>query len=447
MDVSELRGLIAAEFSKAQAIHDAASEENREPSDEEVERLDEHNDKIEAYQAELERKEKLRASIERTERAKARLRNEPGKKARPERSVVEHVRESVADDPTAGFDSLGEFAQAVFHAGTNTGMDSRLAIHAAASGMSQGVAADGGFAVPPAYSNTIWSEASVDNGVNLMSLCRRYPVTGASLTFAANAETSRADGSRYGGVQGYWLCEAAQKTSSNPTLRQVKLEPEELAVLVYATDKLLKNNTMALEAYLQEAATEEIQFKVNDAIINGTGAGMPQGIMNSGCLITASAEGGQPATTFVAENVLAMWARLHPRARRNAVWFINQDVEPQLHKMYLPTGGGGSLVYTPAGGVSGAPYATLMGRPVREIEFAQTLGTTGDVILADLGFYALGTRGGIEAATSIHLRFDYNETCFRFVFAIDGQSFLASAITPKNGTNTVSPFVVLETRS
>ena len=38
----------------------------------------------------------------------------------------------------------------------------------------------------------------------------------------------------------------------------------------------------------------------------------------------------------------------------------------------------------PPGGLSGQPYGTLLGRPVIPIEQCSTLGTVGDIILADL---------------------------------------------------------------
>ncbi len=81
-------------------------------------------------------------------------------------------------------------------------------------------------------------------------------------------------------------------------------------------------------------------------------------------------------------------------------------------------------------------------------EYNATLGTVGDIILADMGSYVTGTRGGVSSAASIHLKFDYLETAFRFVYEMDGQTWLASAITPyKGGSNTLSPFVALATRA
>ena len=51
--------------------------------------------------------------------------------------------------------------------------------------------------------------------------------------------------------------------------------------------------------------------------------------------------------------------------------------------------------------------------------------------------------GGLKVDSSMHIRFDYDETAFRFVMRYDGQPSWKSALTPKRGSNTLSPFVVL----
>jgi len=90
-----------------------------------------------------------------------------------------------------------------------------------------------------------------------------------------------------------------------------------------------------------------------------------------------------------------------------------------------------------------------MGRPLILTEKAQALGTQGDIGLADFSQYYIGQKagGGLKTATSIHLRFDYDEVAFRFVMRYDGQPGWLSALTPRRGSNTLSPFVVLATRS
>ena len=65
-------------------------------------------------------------------------------------------------------------------------------------------------------------------------------------------------------------------------------------------------------------------------MINGTGAGQPLGLLNADATISVAKETGQAAATVLSENIFGMWARLHAPRRQNAVWLINQEIEPQL---------------------------------------------------------------------------------------------------------------------
>jgi hypothetical protein len=74
------------------------------------------------------------------------------------------------------------------------------------------------------------------------------------------------------------------------------------------------------------------------------------------------------------------------------------------------------------------------------------LGDCGDLAFLDLSRYLLATKGGLQTAQSIHVRFLQDESVLRFINRIDGQPDLASAITPAYGTATVSPFVTIAAR-
>jgi HK97 family phage major capsid protein len=103
----------------------------------------------------------------------------------------------------------------------------------------------------------------------------------------------------------------------------------------------------------------------------------------------------------------------------------------------------------PAGGLSGAPYATMFGRPVLAAEQCQALGTKGDIIFADLNNgYVLAEKGGIKSDMSIHVRFVNDESVFRFVLRVDGQPVRATPLTPYKGgaSNSLSHFVTLDAR-
>ena len=70
-----------------------------------------------------------------------------------------------------------------------------------------------------------------------------------------------------------------------------------------------------------------------------------------------------------------------------------------------------------------------------------------DIILADLSQYQMIQKGGVQAASSIHVQFLTDETAYRFVYRVDGQPAWHDTLTPHKGSSPVSPFVALATRA
>ena len=448
MNLEQLRAFLAAKQTDLAALVAKAKSENRDFNEEETAKANALGSEINDTKAKIASKEAAIAAF-----ANASALSTPSPvpvshaPALPtgERALSTSVRERVSDDPRNGFKSLGEFATIVKSASAGNMSDERLRIMSAASGMNESQGADGGFLVPQEFATQIWDGGGMNDANSLLQECDVIPVTGSGITIPANAETSRVNDSRVGGMKGRWMDEAAQLTSGRPKFRNLSLTPKKLGVLVYATDELLAD-AQALSAYITKAAGEEINFCVGDAIINGNGAGKPLGVLNSGAYVTVSKESGQAADTLLAENVFKMFARIHPRFRSQAKWYLNQDVIPYLPLLKI----GDTPIYV-APGVGAAQNldtGLLLGRPVVELEYSKTLGDLGDVIFgAFKGYAAAIKRGeGVQAAASIHLRFDYGETAFRFTFRVDGQPYLKTPITPANGTNTVGHFVVLEAR-
>lgn len=327
--------------------------------------------------------------------------------------------------------TAGEFFQAVKMAGMYPGQEEPRLSAFKATGLNEAQPSQGGYLLPPQIASGIfqsmWGVGSVLSHFNPIR------VSGNSLTINAIDETSRADGSRMGGVQGYWLAEAAQKTASKPKFRQIELKLKKVAALCYATDELLADAT-ALESWIANEVPAELRFKVEDAIINGDGVGKPLGILKSGSLVSATRTDDNEIDAY---DIGRMWARRLP-GFNDYIWLVNPAVFPQLLNMTI----GQMPVFAPSVRAD-VPYGTLLGRPVIENEYCQKLGDVGDILLASPSAYALITKGGVEAASSIHVKFDYDETCFRFVYRVDGAPYFNAAVTAFDGTNTVSPFVAL----
>jgi HK97 family phage major capsid protein len=416
--------------------------ENRDPVEAELTLQNEIIDTVREYQNIIntkERQERMSAELERP----AEPLTKPGPRSN-EGSRIE-VREQDR------FKSFGEQMATVMQAGVPGGeIDPRLRniMAAEGSGLSESVPSDGGFLIQQDFSNELLQDVFA-TGV-LASRCRRQPISGNANGMKINGvdETSRAS-TRYGGIVGYWEDEADEKTKSKPKFRKIELNLKKLIGLCYATDDLL-DDAPGLESFIRDAFVGEFGFLLDDAIVNGSGAGQPLGILGAGCLVSQAKETGQKADTIVAENIVKMYSRRFAGQTSNYIWLYNQTIEPQLFTMSLSVGTGGIPIYMPPGGLSDAPYGRLMGLPAIAIEQASALGDLGDLIFANLpNGYVLAEKGGIQSDMSIHVRFIYDESVFRFVMRVDGQPVRASVLTPYKGgsTATQSHFIGLAERA
>ncbi len=335
--------------------------------------------------------------------------------------------------------ALGEFAMAVKHAMTGQQADPRL--FAAATGMGTAIPSDGGFAVPMEIAAGI--ERDMYTQGELLSRVDARTISGDSIAYQVIDETSRAT-TRAGGVLGYWVDQGTAPTASQPKLARIELKLRKVGALGYMTDELV-NDAAGLGGELEAMFGEELTFQVEDAITEGSGAGQPLGYLVAPCILSIAKETGQAAASIVVSNLSKMWARLPSRSKKNSVWLINTDCNPQLDLLSIPAGTAAlepRFVNYDSTGV-----LTIKGRPVVETEFQATVGTVGDIALVDLSRYRLIRKGGVEQASSIHVLFASGQQTFRAFYRCDGQPVPRSVVTPFKGSATQSPFIVLATRS
>ena len=409
---------------KAMAVLNKAEAEDRFLTEDEQKEIDGYESEIRSWDESITRAERMLA-IEPEERG---VTEKPEAKPAPQKPEEKR------------FATLGEQLLAAYRAAMPGGhTDERLSTRAA-SGLNESTPSDGGFLVQQDFVTELLKR-TYETGI-LASKVKKIPISTNANGLKINAvdEDSRANGSRWGGVQTFWEAEADEHTGSKPKFRQMELSLKKLTGLCYATDELLQD-AAALEAVIRQAFAEEFGFKMDDAILSGSGEGEPLGILNSGALVKVEKEKDQKDTITV-ENLIKMWNRLWSKSRANAVWYINQEIEPFLYTLKL----GDKPVYIPAGGISEKPYGTIFGRPVVPLEQCSAAGEVGDIILADVGQYLLIDKGGIKAASSIHVRFLYDENVFRFIYRVDGKPIWNKPLAPYKGNATVSPFITLDKR-
>jgi HK97 family phage major capsid protein len=346
------------------------------------------------------------------------------------------------------FRNLGEQLRAVYDAEVNHSVDERLRqlnAESRAQGNSEGVGADGGFAV-----QTDFAGAMLDSAISageILSRVDTYDISsGSNSAEWVEIDESDVSSTVYGGVQVYWQAEAKTVAASKPTLRPVKLDLQKLLGFAYATDELMQDTTFMSQLY-SRAFELAIQRTLENDIFTGIGVGRPLGIYKSGALVKVAKEANQIADSLVFENIVHMWGRMLASSRKNSVWCMNPDVEEILPLLHLPVGTGGMPVFLPPSGASSSPYSTLYGRPIVPLDYCSAIGDEGDIALIDPKYYQLIRKGGTQTATSIHVAFLTSEQCFRFTFRANGHPKINKPLTIKNSTNKRSPFVTLEARA
>lgn len=337
------------------------------------------------------------------------------------------------DVGTWGFRSFADYTRAVVASSARgASPDPRLIQNAPTTWGSEGVGQDGGFAVPPDFRTQILQKVMSEE--SLVGRTDQLTTSGNSITFPTDSTTPWQTS---GGIQAYWESEGGQKQQSKPELGETTIKANKIIALVPVTDELLED-APAMAAYINGKAPEKINFRVNQALISGSGVGQPLGILNSPGTLTVDPVSGQAADSVVMQNIMDMYYAIPRGNRSRAVWLMNEDAEKQLPYMkFIDQGSGNAVpIYLPPGGLSTAQYGTLLGRPIVPSEAVPGLGDTGDIMFGDWSqYHTLMKTGGIRQDVSIHLFFDYDMTAFRFVMRVGGQpKWNAPIVRPNNGT-------------
>lgn len=349
------------------------------------------------------------------------------------------------DDPKRGFKDHREYMAAVMAAGQGLDVDERL--RGLTVGSDEGRTNSdpaGGFLIPIGFSpNLMMVEPEADP---ISAAVTNVPMENPTVKIPARTDKDHST-SVSGGVTVTRKPETVSATSSQTTVEQVVLQAHGLFGLSYATEELLTDSPMSFLAILEKGFKDQFKYKLINERLFGTGVGEFLGVVNSPALVTIAKETGQGAATIVYENVLKMRARCWGYGQ--AFWLANHDCLPALMLMNQSIGSGGIPVFQPGdrlGMVNSDVGGYLLGRPLIFTEYTKTVGTTGDIILCNWSEYLEGLYQPMQSAESIHVRFVNHERAFKFWLRNAGQPWWKTALTPNQGSNTLSPYVALASR-
>lgn len=368
------------------------------------------------------------------------------------RVQIGRVHDRILDDPTRGYGekNFGVYLQEVYAVSQAGGTASKrlLACNAVKTQGSDEYAtveeAIGGFLIPPAFDPRILEkgvEGSLARGRGTFDI----PIPGQMVTINALTDANRTS-TLYGGIIVYRTKERATMTASKGTFEQIEIKPKPITALAFATDTQL-HYAPTLAAIFGRQFQDAKTYKENIEFVNGTGAGEAQGWLTAPCKYAQAAEtepSDQAAATIVTENLIKMRSHMRDEEYGNAYWYASLSCMEQLNTLTMDVGTGGSAIALLNIGNDG--ITRILGRPLIYTEFAKAIGTQGDISLVSWPSYIIGDGTYTNTASSIHVRFDANETAFRFVWEMDAQWWWRTTLVLNNSWE-VAPVVTLATRS
>lgn len=344
-------------------------------------------------------------------------------------------------DPLAGrFESFGEFALAVAAGGN----DQRLIRNA---GMVSTTGTDGGFAVPLQFLGPVLDAALAMEVVRPRA--NVIPMASKTATAGVFDYLDGTSGKR-AGLQLLWGSEAAPLTEQKGKVREMTLDAKKGSILVRVSNELAAD-APAFDRQLGQAMVAAVAIGLDMAFLAGNGAGQPLGILNAPVTITVAKESGQAANTLFLQNLANMVGKLHPASFARSVWLVHPTAVPSLYLMSYTVknvAGTENVGGTAAQAITQDADGTLriFGRPVAVTEACSAFSAAGDIMLCDFSRYAVGLRADASIKRDESVYFASDELAFRLTLRVDGQPQDGATTKLKDGSNTVSPFVVLGAR-
>lgn len=361
------------------------------------------------------------------------------------------------DDKPApgGFKSAGEFLQEV-HAVTFRGKPNRRlkswgdpsepsnGAHTGENGwmetkdLVESIGASGGFLVPTETPNQFLQWPDTGDNMIIESGATRIPMRRRAISIPALNQGGTTSGQPHwwGGVLAKWTEEGGTKEETQPTFRQIQLVAHKLVCYTEATDELLEDSAVSLEALLNSMFAGVTQWERQNAFINGTGAGQPVGIINAGCTIVLN----PLAANAIAVNDLARM--LENFQGQSPIWLFNRRWMSELLQLNGPAGSTApNYVFMPSAR-DGFP-SSLFGFPLYFVEQMPAPGQKGSVALVDRSKYLVGDREAKTVDSTKIFKFQNDITSWRCVSRVDGQPWLNVPFTWADGTTQTSPFVIL----
>jgi HK97 family phage major capsid protein len=329
-----------------------------------------------------------------------------------------------------GFDKgFGEYLVQVRNAKIYGKPDPRLKMNTISTFGGENVGADGAYALPPQFAQGI--EKLIFQEDSCLTMLR--PVqTNSNLLVVPTDEDPYYSSS---GITSARTAEGGTITASKPVIKKLNVVIHAIKSLVHVSEESLSDIPF-LASYIQQKMSEKLRWKMENLVVNGTGADEPLGILNAPGLL-ALTDKNSTATVIGAEDIFEMRAAALPGS--GSFWCVSPTVMPQIWGLKLGTTGYPLYVMDASKG----PNGTLLGLPVCVCEACPALNTTGDIMLVQPGGYVFALNGGVNTQATIAFAFDQDLQSFKTTVRMGGVPTLSNKVTRANGSTYASNLVAL----
>lgn len=294
----------------------------------------------------------------------------------------------------------------------------------------------GGYLIPETTLTNLGLDISLLSG--LTSRVRRVPVptpsgkapirnyrvtpagSGQSASASGVASQKRAEGGSYG--------------NETVLLDEIQYDTTDFASGVAKATREQMRAAAMIENLLREAIAEDVANREEWAILRGTGAGEPLGVLNwAGLVLVTEDTGGAFAAADSDEMVSHFLAKGNP----NPMWTYHNSIytslSPFVRENTTVQGNRGQMVST-----------VFHGYPHMPSQHLPLIDTDGYIVLGDWNKYVIFEFEGLYIHFSEHRFIDEGKVAWFFGKNIDGKPIMPDAITLADGSFQLSPFVAMD---
>jgi len=437
--IQALQDKLTKLHAEARAIEAAADAAGRELNEEEIQKLRDLDAAFQATQSQIEMRKRAMDREAVLAAPTARL-TQPDM---PQNATITAIPQRPAMTITGGQAVSATYANHGFTGGFREYLaavryaamgksDARL-LNAVTTYGSENAGADGGFAVPPQFAQTITQVVQGEG-----SLVERFnPIMTSSNQVVVPVDETTPWGST--GIFAEWLSDGVAMAARKPVLKERIISLQKVGAMVYVSDEL-QSDAPAIQSFITRKTAQALAAAVNNAIVQGNGQAKPLGLVNAPGLATVADTG--TGTAYTAVDLGSMLSRMPPESINTAFWLMHSTFYATVWGLVL----GQMPIYQP--NFRETPYGSLLGRPVVLSEHCSDYNTVGDVFLVSPDGYLLAIKSmGVETAASIHFAFDQGLNAFRATMRVGGAPLASATITRKSGSAALSHIICMGVRS